>query len=108
MGLLIGKFRQSFDRVICPRHDNGGVLSFHVLFVVVVAFELFIMYVVPYLHTNFFPVENYTDQRFDGFYNNLVAPTLGSAGIIIFKATTSAGDILRIICCYCLFRRNNA
>ena len=20
-----------FDRVICPRHDNGGVLSFHVL-----------------------------------------------------------------------------
>ena len=21
-----------FDRVICPRHDNGGVLSFHVVF----------------------------------------------------------------------------
>ena len=21
-----------FDRIICPRHDNGGVLSFHVLF----------------------------------------------------------------------------
>ena len=21
------------DRVICPRHDNGGVLSFHVLFI---------------------------------------------------------------------------
>ena len=25
------KFRQ-FLTIICPRHDNGGVLSFHVLF----------------------------------------------------------------------------
>ena len=32
LGLLIGKFRP-FLTVICPRHDNGGVLSFHVFFV---------------------------------------------------------------------------
>ena len=32
LGLLIGKFRQFLTRVICPRHDYGGVLSFHVLF----------------------------------------------------------------------------
>ena len=25
----------NFDRVICPRHDNGGVLLFHVLFCLV-------------------------------------------------------------------------
>ena len=30
LGLLIGKFRQ-FLTVICP-HDNGGILSFHLLF----------------------------------------------------------------------------
>ena len=28
LGLLMGKFRQFVN--ICPRHDNGGVLSFHV------------------------------------------------------------------------------
>ena len=33
LGLLIGKFRQ-FLTVICPRHDNCGVLSFHVLFLI--------------------------------------------------------------------------
>ena len=37
--LLIGKFRQ-FLTVICPRHDNGGVLSFHVLFLFFAEFEL--------------------------------------------------------------------
>ena len=29
--LLIAKFCQTFDRAIFPRHDNGGILSFHVL-----------------------------------------------------------------------------
>ena len=26
-----GKISSGFERVICPRHDNGGVLSFYVL-----------------------------------------------------------------------------
>ena len=28
-----GQISSMSDRVICPRHDNGGVLSFHVLFI---------------------------------------------------------------------------
>ena len=31
-GLLMGKFRPLLT-VICLRHDNGGILSFHILFV---------------------------------------------------------------------------
>lgn len=34
-------------------------------------------------------VDGYSEQRFDGFYNNLVAPTLGSAG----KYYTRAWDL---------------
>ena len=30
--LQISSISSIFDRVICPRHDNGGLLSFHVLF----------------------------------------------------------------------------
>ena len=29
-GIANGQIWSSFDRVICPRHDNGGVLSFYV------------------------------------------------------------------------------
>ena len=31
-GIANGRFLSIFDRVICPPQDNGGVLSFHVLF----------------------------------------------------------------------------
>ena len=27
-----GQISSIFDRVTCPQHDNGGVLSFHVFF----------------------------------------------------------------------------
>ena len=30
-GIAHGQISSIFDRVICLRHDNGGVLSFHVL-----------------------------------------------------------------------------
>ena len=32
LGLLVGKFCQFYDRVTCPPHDSGRVLSFHVVF----------------------------------------------------------------------------
>ena len=32
LGIAHGQISSIFDRIICPRHDNGGVLSFHVLF----------------------------------------------------------------------------
>ena len=28
LGLLMGKLRQFLTELICPRHDNGGILSF--------------------------------------------------------------------------------
>ena len=30
-GITNGQISSTFDRVICPRHNNGGVLSFYVL-----------------------------------------------------------------------------
>ena len=33
-GIANGQISSVFDRVTCPRHDNGGVLSFHVFITV--------------------------------------------------------------------------
>ena len=32
-GIANGQITSAFDRVVCPPYDNGGVLTFHILFV---------------------------------------------------------------------------
>ena len=31
LGIAYGQILSIFDRVICPRHDNGGIFLFHIL-----------------------------------------------------------------------------
>ena len=38
-GIANGQISSLIDKVICPRHDNGGVLSCHVLFTFLLAFR---------------------------------------------------------------------
>ena len=33
-GIANGQISSIFDRVICPRHDNGGVLSFYCFYLI--------------------------------------------------------------------------
>ena len=55
MGLLIDNFRQCFDRVIYPRHNNGRFLLFHVFvsfffffFFFFFGFVLFFIIIIPH------------------------------------------------------------
>ena len=38
-GIDNGQISSIFDRVICPRHNNGRVISFHVIFMLILVFS---------------------------------------------------------------------
>ena len=56
-GVANGQILSFFDRVICPRHDNGGVLSFYFSF---------------YLYSTSFEYRNYVPR----FYQQLIKNTV--------------------------------